>query len=155
MCLNWKFLSLGVLPKPDKLSVCWELLLRLDSIVLTGMISTGEASDLRRLVMDQVVGMADASNDILQKNDAELLAELRHFSDRSKKYKCLLDVGTLFSWTVEDELWAFGISYVTCIHPHATQTCIVAHTERDMYIWMNKCMYVCIYRCDYVWDIDL
>lgn len=47
--------------------------------------------------MDQVVGMADASNDILQKNDAELLAELRHFSDRSKKYKCLLDVGTLFS----------------------------------------------------------
>jgi starch synthase len=90
-------ISLGVLPKPDKLSICWELLLRLDSMVLTGMISTRETSDLRRLVMDHVVGVADVSNGILQKNDAELLAELRHFSDRSKKYKCLLDVGTLFS----------------------------------------------------------
>lgn len=78
-------LSLGVLPKPDKLSIYWELLHRLDSMVLTGMISTGEASDLRRLVMDQVVGVADVSNDILRKNDAELLAELRPFSDRSKK----------------------------------------------------------------------
>lgn len=69
----------------DKLSIYWELLHRLDSMVLTGMISTGEASDLRRLVMDQVVGVADVSNDILRKNDAELLAELRPFSDRSKK----------------------------------------------------------------------
>ena len=69
----------------DKLSLCWELLLRIDSMVLSSMISAGEASDFRRLVMDHKVIVADAFNDILQKKDAELLAELLHFSDRSKK----------------------------------------------------------------------
>uniref|UniRef100_A0A2N9HAX3 starch synthase n=1 Tax=Fagus sylvatica TaxID=28930 RepID=A0A2N9HAX3_FAGSY len=69
----------------DKLSLCWELLLRIDSMLLTGMISTGEASDLRRLIMDHKVIVADVFNEILLKKDAELLAELRHFSDRSKK----------------------------------------------------------------------
>jgi starch synthase len=66
-------------------------------MLLTGMISTGEASDLRRLIMDHKVIVADVFNEILLKKDAELLAELRHFSDRSKKYNCLLDVATLFS----------------------------------------------------------
>ena len=66
-------------------------------MVLSGMISAGEASDFRRLVMDHKVIVADAFNEILQKKDAELLAELRHFSDRSKKYNCLLDVATFFS----------------------------------------------------------
>lgn len=69
----------------DKLSIGWELLLRLDSMVLTGIISAGEASDLRRLIMDHMVGVADVSNDIIQKKDAELLAELRNISDRRKK----------------------------------------------------------------------
>ena len=69
----------------DKLSLCWELLLRIDSMVLSSMISAGEASDFRRLVMDHKVIVADAFNEILQKKDAELLAELLHFSDRSKK----------------------------------------------------------------------
>lgn len=88
--------SIGVPPKPDKLSLCWELLLRIDSMVLSGMISAGEASDFRRLVMDHKVIVADAFNEILQKKDAELLSELLHFSDRSKKYNCLLDVATFF-----------------------------------------------------------
>ncbi|XP_030974392.1 glycogen synthase isoform X4 [Quercus lobata] len=69
----------------DKLSLCWELLLRIDSMVLSGMISAGEASDFRRLIMDHKVIVADAFNEILQKKDAELLAELLQFSDRSKK----------------------------------------------------------------------
>ncbi|CAL5369307.1 unnamed protein product [Camellia sinensis] len=62
-----------------------ELLLRLDSMVLTGMIGTGEASDLRKMIMDSKVTVADNFSDILHKRDAELLAELCQFSDKSKK----------------------------------------------------------------------
>uniref|UniRef100_A0A5B7BHB6 starch synthase n=1 Tax=Davidia involucrata TaxID=16924 RepID=A0A5B7BHB6_DAVIN len=69
----------------DKLSISWELLLRIDSMVLTGMIGTGEASDLRRLVMDPKVSVADDLSGILHSRDAELLAELRNFSNRSKR----------------------------------------------------------------------
>ncbi|KAA8531495.1 hypothetical protein F0562_006152 [Nyssa sinensis] len=69
----------------DKLSISWELLLRIDSMVLTGMIGTGEASDLRRLVMDSKVSVADDFSGILHKRDAELLAELRSFSNRGKR----------------------------------------------------------------------
>ncbi|XP_059435939.1 probable starch synthase 4, chloroplastic/amyloplastic isoform X1 [Corylus avellana] len=120
----------------DKLSVCWELLLRLDSLVLTGMISTGEASDLRRLVMDQVVGVADASNDILQKNDAELLAELRHFSDRSKKtgfrivHICtemepLVSVGSLASYVT-------GLSCALQRKGHLVEVILPKYTIMDL-----------------------
>ena len=76
---------MGSLPKPDKLSICWELLHRIDSMVFTGLINTGEASDLRKLVLDYKVSVADVFTDTLQKRDAELLAELRHFSNGSKK----------------------------------------------------------------------
>lgn len=58
-------------------------------MVLTGKISTGEASNLRRLVMDHKVGIADFFTDIMQKKDVALLAELRQFSDKRKKYDCL------------------------------------------------------------------
>ncbi|XWS41702.1 hypothetical protein CRYUN_Cryun17cG0105400 [Craigia yunnanensis] len=69
----------------DNLALCWELLLRIDSIVLGGIISNSEASDLRRMVMDSKVSVADLVLDMLQKKDAELLADLRHFSEGSKK----------------------------------------------------------------------
>ncbi|KAF4349892.1 hypothetical protein F8388_005123 [Cannabis sativa] len=69
----------------DKLSYCWEMLLRIDSMVLTGMISTDEASDLRRLIMDHKESIDDLLVDTLQKKDVEFLAALRHFSDRRKK----------------------------------------------------------------------
>ncbi|XP_062100998.1 probable starch synthase 4, chloroplastic/amyloplastic [Humulus lupulus] len=69
----------------DKLSFCWEMLLRIDSMVLTGMISTDEASDLRRLIMDHKESIVDVLTDTLQKKDVEFLAALRHFSDRRKK----------------------------------------------------------------------
>ncbi|KAJ4714627.1 Starch synthase, chloroplastic/amyloplastic [Melia azedarach] len=69
----------------DNPSIFWELLLRIDAMVLTGMINTGEASNLRKLVLDCKVSVADVFADILPKRDAELLAELRHFCSGRKK----------------------------------------------------------------------
>ncbi|XP_021655262.2 probable starch synthase 4, chloroplastic/amyloplastic isoform X7 [Hevea brasiliensis] len=54
-------------------------------MVLTGMINTAEASNLRKAVMDYKISVADISLDNVQKSDAELLSELRHFSYGSKK----------------------------------------------------------------------
>ncbi|XP_008440477.2 probable starch synthase 4, chloroplastic/amyloplastic isoform X2 [Cucumis melo] len=71
--------------RKDQASICWQLLLRIDSMVLTGMINSEEVSKMRRLVMDHKVSIVDAFTDILQKKDAEVLAELRQFSYRSKK----------------------------------------------------------------------
>lgn len=75
----------GLSFEPDQASICWQLLLRIDSMVLTGMINSEEVSKMRRLVMDHKVSIVDAFTDILQKKDAEVLAELRQFSYRSKK----------------------------------------------------------------------
>ncbi|WCJ32053.1 Glycogen synthase [Euphorbia peplus] len=69
----------------DKQSMCCELMLRLDSMVLTGMIKASEASNLRKTVMDYKFSIADMFLDNVQKNDVELLAELRHFSYGNKK----------------------------------------------------------------------
>ncbi|KAH1113626.1 hypothetical protein J1N35_007004 [Gossypium stocksii] len=69
----------------DNLVVCWELLLRIDSMVLGGMVSTEEASKLRRMVIDSKVSLVDVFSGLLQQRDAELLAELRHFSEGSKR----------------------------------------------------------------------
>lgn len=76
---------MGFLLKSDKQSIYWELLLRIDSMVLTGLINTGEASDLRNLVLDSKVSVADVFSNVLQKSDAELLAEFRYLSVESKK----------------------------------------------------------------------
>ncbi|XP_034220641.1 probable starch synthase 4, chloroplastic/amyloplastic isoform X2 [Prunus dulcis] len=73
----------------DRLSMFWELLLRIDSMVLMGMVTIGEASNLRRLVMDHKVSVAEVFNDTLQKSDAEILAELRHFLERNQRYSNL------------------------------------------------------------------
>ncbi|XP_062005462.1 probable starch synthase 4, chloroplastic/amyloplastic isoform X2 [Rosa rugosa] len=73
----------------DRLSSCWEVLLRIDSMVLSRMIAAGEASDLRRLVMDHKMSLAEVFDGTLQKTDAELLAELRHFFARSRRYSSL------------------------------------------------------------------
>lgn len=71
--------------KADRHSSCWALLLRIDSLVLTGMINTSEASDFRKMVMDYKFSVADALFDAMQKGDTEYLAELRQFSDGSKR----------------------------------------------------------------------
>ncbi|KAL2666579.1 hypothetical protein AAZV13_01G017900 [Glycine max] len=62
-----------------------ELLLRIDAMVLSSMISAGEASELRSLVMNHKVSLADVFNIISHKKDPELLGELRRFSDGHKK----------------------------------------------------------------------
>ncbi|XP_021743429.1 probable starch synthase 4, chloroplastic/amyloplastic [Chenopodium quinoa] len=66
-------------------SILWELLLRIDSMVLTGMIERGDACDLRKLVMDSKVSLQDDFIPLLQKRDAELLAELRRLSEQTKR----------------------------------------------------------------------
>ncbi|XP_019056272.1 PREDICTED: probable starch synthase 4, chloroplastic/amyloplastic isoform X3 [Tarenaya hassleriana] len=68
----------------DKLSLLWELLLRIDSMVLNGLLNTEEASSMRTLVREHRLGISEVSPDILQKGDSEILAELRLFSDRLK-----------------------------------------------------------------------
>ncbi|KAK2373989.1 UDP-Glycosyltransferase superfamily protein [Trifolium repens] len=70
---------------PDKLSICSELLLRIDSMVLGSVISPAEASDFRSLVLNHKLSVADIFNVISHKRDSDLLGELRHFSDQSKK----------------------------------------------------------------------
>ncbi|KAL1537020.1 starch synthase [Salvia divinorum] len=70
--------------RKDKLTISSELLLRIDALVLNGMIGITEASDLRRLVIDSRLSLADDIHDIILKNDAEFLAELRHLSKTTK-----------------------------------------------------------------------
>ncbi|XP_027360743.1 probable starch synthase 4, chloroplastic/amyloplastic isoform X3 [Abrus precatorius] len=69
----------------DGLSTCSELLLRIDSMVLSSLISPGEASELRSLVINHKVNVADVFSVISDKRDPELLGELRHFSEGSKE----------------------------------------------------------------------
>lgn len=69
----------------DKLAISSELLLRIDSMVLTGIIGGREASHFRKLLMDSRGGVADDFYDTIYKKDAELLAKLRHFSVKGKK----------------------------------------------------------------------
>ncbi|XP_027908570.1 probable starch synthase 4, chloroplastic/amyloplastic isoform X1 [Vigna unguiculata] len=69
----------------DNLSTCSELLLRIDAMVLSSMISPGEASELRGLVINHKVSLADVFNVISRKKDPELLGQLRHFSHGHKK----------------------------------------------------------------------
>ncbi|KAG4992188.1 hypothetical protein JHK87_025645 [Glycine soja] len=68
----------------NNLSTCSELLLRIDTMVLSSMISAGEASELRSLVMNYKVSPPDVFNIISHKKDPELLGELRRFSDGHK-----------------------------------------------------------------------
>lgn len=71
----------------DPFSISSELLLRIDSMVLTGIIDTREASGFRSIVTDTKVRVADYFSDVMSKSDAEVLAELRHFSNK-RKMKC-------------------------------------------------------------------
>lgn len=62
-----------------------ELLLRIDSMVLIGTIDNREAFDLRRLVMNSRMSVADSFFEIKHMNDAEILTELRNYLHESKK----------------------------------------------------------------------
>ncbi|XP_038697626.1 probable starch synthase 4, chloroplastic/amyloplastic isoform X3 [Tripterygium wilfordii] len=69
----------------DKQSMCWELLHRIDSMVLTGMINKEEAHDFRGLVVNNKFSLSDVFSDIQQKKDSELLSEFRQFLNGSKR----------------------------------------------------------------------
>uniref|UniRef100_A0A0A9FU77 starch synthase n=1 Tax=Arundo donax TaxID=35708 RepID=A0A0A9FU77_ARUDO len=56
-----------------------ELLLQIDTMVISGMISTGEASDLRKKVVDNRNIIQSVFSDIQHKPNTELLSELRLF----------------------------------------------------------------------------
>ncbi|TMW91476.1 hypothetical protein EJD97_014295 [Solanum chilense] len=71
--------------RKDKFSISAELLLRIDSMVLTSLIGSKEASEFRRLVMDSIGSIADYFSQIMHKQDTELLVELRHFPRKSRK----------------------------------------------------------------------
>ncbi|KAH8503788.1 hypothetical protein H0E87_014873 [Populus deltoides] len=73
------------LSEGNEQSLWRELLLRIDSMVLTGLIDSAEASGMRKAVMSNKFSVALVFFDIRQKTDAELLAQLRHFSDGSRK----------------------------------------------------------------------
>ncbi|KAJ0726335.1 putative starch synthase, catalytic domain-containing protein [Helianthus annuus] len=70
--------------KEDPFSIISELLLRIDSMVLTGILDTREASGFRSLVINTSLNIADYFADIISKSDAEILAQLRHVSNKTK-----------------------------------------------------------------------
>lgn len=69
----------------DKLTISSELLLKIDALVLNGVIGSTEAAALRRLIIDSRGSLADDLHDMAFENDAELLVELRHFSKTCKE----------------------------------------------------------------------
>ncbi|CAN8251505.1 unnamed protein product [Cochlearia groenlandica] len=71
--------------KKDKSSLLWELLLRIDAMVINGLINIEEASSMRKLVRDHEVNISEFPLDVLQQGDAEVLAELRRFTAKGKK----------------------------------------------------------------------
>ncbi|KFK28237.1 hypothetical protein AALP_AA8G490200 [Arabis alpina] len=71
--------------KKDKSSLFWELLLRIDSMVINGLIGIEEASSMRKLVREHEVNISEFPLDVLQQGDAEVLAELRRFPTEGKR----------------------------------------------------------------------
>lgn len=72
--------------KADKSSLLWELLLRIDSMVINGLIGTEEASSIRQLVREHEANISEFPLDVLQQgDDAQVLAELRRFPNRGKR----------------------------------------------------------------------
>ncbi|XP_020080842.1 probable starch synthase 4, chloroplastic/amyloplastic isoform X4 [Ananas comosus] len=59
-----------------------DLLLQIDSMVISGMIGSGEASSLRKKVMGSRSQINDAFCEIRHKTDMELLSELRLFTEK-------------------------------------------------------------------------
>ncbi|CAF1706804.1 unnamed protein product [Brassica oleracea] len=74
-----------VIKKADKSSLLWELLLRVDSMVLNGLIGTEEASSMRQLVREHQANISEFPLDVLQQGDAQVLAELRQLPNRGKR----------------------------------------------------------------------
>ncbi|KAL9815546.1 putative starch synthase [Arabidopsis thaliana] len=71
--------------KKDKSSLFWELLLRIDSMVINGLVNIEEASSMRKLVKEHEANISVFPLDVLQQGDAEILAELRRFTNKGKR----------------------------------------------------------------------
>ncbi|TVT99958.1 hypothetical protein EJB05_54647, partial [Eragrostis curvula] len=69
----------GVLIEAAQSSSFCELLLRIDTMVISGLITTTEASYIRKKVVDNQLTIRRAFSDIHLKPDTELLSELRLF----------------------------------------------------------------------------
>ncbi|CAA7034662.1 unnamed protein product [Microthlaspi erraticum] len=77
--------SQAVTKKADKSSLLWELLLRIDSMVINGLTGVEEASSLRNMVREHQVNMSEFPIHVLQQgDDAEVLAELRRFPAKGR-----------------------------------------------------------------------
>ncbi|KAL1196438.1 putative starch synthase 4, chloroplastic/amyloplastic [Cardamine amara subsp. amara] len=70
--------------KKDKSSVLWELLLRIDSMVINGLIGIDEAYTMRKFVKEHQSNISVFPLDVLQQGDAEILAALRRFPNKTK-----------------------------------------------------------------------
>ncbi|KAF8046668.1 hypothetical protein N665_3530s0001 [Sinapis alba] len=71
--------------KKDKSSLLWELLLRIDSMVVNGLIGVEEASSMRQLVRQHEGNISEFPFDVLEQGDAQVLAELRRFPNKGKR----------------------------------------------------------------------
>ncbi|EPS65338.1 hypothetical protein M569_09442, partial [Genlisea aurea] len=71
----------------DEFTISSQLLLRIHSLVLRGMIGRAEASDLRDTVMDS--RRCGSVDEISSQNDADFLSELRNNANYSNKYGSL------------------------------------------------------------------
>ncbi|KAL0863181.1 hypothetical protein Bca101_042299 [Brassica carinata] len=71
--------------KKDKSSLLWELLLRIDSMVINGLIGIKEGSSMRQLVREHEGNISEFPLDVLQQGDAKVLAELRQFPNKGKR----------------------------------------------------------------------
>ncbi|KAJ4897168.1 hypothetical protein Rs2_23962 [Raphanus sativus] len=84
--LNQLEAEIQIIIKKDKSSLLWELLLRIDSMVINGLIGTEEASSMRQLVREHEANISEFPLDVLQQgDDAQVLAELRRFPNKGKR----------------------------------------------------------------------
>lgn len=59
-------------------------------MVINGLMNIEEASSMRKLVKEHEVNISEFPLDVLQQGDAEILAELRRFLHKVKRFKILV-----------------------------------------------------------------
>ncbi|XP_031483084.1 uncharacterized protein LOC116252737 isoform X2 [Nymphaea colorata] len=79
----------------DKSLLLGELMLRIDSMVLSGIMDLGEASELRKFIIENKMVVTDAFYNIRSKNDHELLSNLRDvFNNNGRNQLHILHICT-------------------------------------------------------------
>lgn len=72
--------------QPNPFSVWGELLLRVDSMAMTGQITLSQATGLRNLVRKRDAQAADVYLSMCEKDDRELSSKLLHLLDPNKRW---------------------------------------------------------------------